>query len=319
MKRILLGRTGIEVSELAFGVLPIGPTQKNISVEQGAEIVAYALKNGINFLDTAQLYQTYEYIRLAMKLSGIRPVIVSKAPYATYEEMDVAVKEALGALGVDYIDLFLLHAPRVGDDVFEQRKGALDCLLDYKAKGVIKAVGISTHAVPVVRLAAENEDMDIVFPIINMTGMGILRGTLCEMEEAINLCHANGKGVYLMKALAGGNLIDDYMNAMNYVKGFSDGRFATAMGMVTEQEVDINLKYFNGEDISGLLLKESAPIKRFLVLDGICTLCGECVKACHSEAAVISEGASCAFIDNDKCLKCGYCVAVCKSFCIRMV
>lgn len=59
MKKIVLGRSGIEVTELCFGTLPLGPLQKNESVEEAADIIAYALKSGINFIDTAQIYKTY--------------------------------------------------------------------------------------------------------------------------------------------------------------------------------------------------------------------------------------------------------------------
>ena len=49
MKKKVLGNTGIEVSIAGFGVLPMGPSQLALTVEEGAEIIRYALKNGINF------------------------------------------------------------------------------------------------------------------------------------------------------------------------------------------------------------------------------------------------------------------------------
>jgi aryl-alcohol dehydrogenase-like predicted oxidoreductase/Pyruvate/2-oxoacid:ferredoxin oxidoreductase delta subunit len=317
MKNIILGNTGITVSELCFGALPIGPTQKDMPPDAAADVIAHALRSGVTFIDTAQLYQTYPHIRRAMELTGIRPVISTKAPYADYAGMKAAVEEALRELDVEYIDIFMLHAARVGDDVFGQRRGAVECLQEYKGRGIVKAVGISTHAAPVVRLAAEQSGIDVVFPLLNMTGMGILRGTRDEMEAAVNLCHERGKGVFLMKALAGGNLINDYVSAMDYVKRFSGGRFATAMGIVSRNEVDINVRYFNGDDVTGMLPQGHCSVKEFVVLDGICVRCGRCVEACHSGA--VTMDATRAFIDNGKCIKCGYCVAACNTFCIRMV
>ena len=58
LKKVFLGNTGIEVSIAGFGVLPIGPSQLALPVEEGANIIKHALKNGINFLDTAQYYRT---------------------------------------------------------------------------------------------------------------------------------------------------------------------------------------------------------------------------------------------------------------------
>ena len=55
------------VTPIGFGVLTVGNTQLNLPVEEGAEVLRYALERGINFLDTAQYYETYPYIREALK------------------------------------------------------------------------------------------------------------------------------------------------------------------------------------------------------------------------------------------------------------
>ena len=318
MKKIILGSTGIEVTELCFGALPMGPAQKNMPAEKSAEAVAEALRLGVTFVDTAQGYRTYEPIRLAIEQTGILPVIATKSTAVTYEEMDAAVCEALEKLNIGVIDIFLLHAARVDTDVFEVRRGALDCLLDYKKKGVIKAVGISTHVFQVVKKAAENPDIDIVFPILNKIGMGILGGTREDMESAIGECLARGKGVYLMKVLAGGNLIDDYIGAMDYARSFASGKIALAVGMVSPEEVRMNVGYFNGADIHEQVENLSKANKEFLILSGMCIKCGKCVESCHNGAVTLKD-ASPPVIDESRCLYCGYCVAACPQFAIRMV
>ncbi|HPU21418.1 MAG TPA: aldo/keto reductase, partial [Thermoclostridium caenicola] len=78
MEYRFLGKTGIKVSRLCFGALVIGPLQRNLSVEEGAAVIEEALRLGVNFIDTADLYDTYPYIRRAIERSGIRPVIASK-------------------------------------------------------------------------------------------------------------------------------------------------------------------------------------------------------------------------------------------------
>jgi aryl-alcohol dehydrogenase-like predicted oxidoreductase/NAD-dependent dihydropyrimidine dehydrogenase PreA subunit len=318
MKKIILGSTGIEVTELCFGALPMGPAQKNMPAGKSAEVVAEALRLGVTFIDTAQGYKTYDPIRIAMEQTGIRPVIATKAAAVTYEEMEAAVHEAIEKLNIDFIDIFLLHAARVDADVFEIRKGALDCLLDYKKKGVIKAVGISTHAMPVVKKAAENPDIDIVFPILNKIGMGVISGTREDMENAINDCLAQNKGVYLMKVLAGGNLIDDYIGALDYGRSFADGKMAIAVGMVSPDEARMNVDYFNGVDIREQAKKLNKANKDFLVLAGMCKQCGKCVEACHNSAITLKDGSP-PTIDVSRCLYCGYCVNACPQFAIRMI
>ena len=63
MKKKKLGNTGIEVSEFGFGVMTIGSSQLDLPLEEGAELIRYGLENGLHFLDTAQYYETYTYIR----------------------------------------------------------------------------------------------------------------------------------------------------------------------------------------------------------------------------------------------------------------
>ena len=319
MKKMILGKTGIKVSELCFGALPMGPLQKNIPAEEGAEIILRALKGGVNFIDTAQLYQTYEPIRLALKQAACRPVIVSKSIALDYAGMRAAVEEGLQVMEIDYIDIFHLHAARVPEDenVFAKRQGAWQCLLDCKKEGLIRAAGISTHSVPTVRLAAEIDEVDVVFPIINKSGTGILYGTATEMEEAIKLCLARNKGVYFMKALGGGCLVKEYHEALSFVRNIS--RVPIAMGMVSRAEADYNLAYFKAapDEIASLpeLVIEE---KCFQIVKFLCKDCGNCIETCPNHAITKESKEMKPKINPDLCLRCGYCVGFCPQFAIRM-
>ena len=316
MKKNILGKTGIEITELCFGVLPIGPLQKNVPVEEGSDTIAYALQGGINFLDTAQMYKTYPHIKRALEKTGIRPVIASKSTASSYEEMKDAVLEALEGMGIQTIDIFLLHAAKVEPDVFDIRKEAHECLLKFKEKGLIKAVGIATHNVKVVGAAAHRRDIDIVFPLINRAGRGIINGTAEDMAKAIFTCSENQKGVYLMKVLGGGTLIDDYHNAMSFGRNLR-GVSSIAVGMISQEEVLYNIKYFNNEkDLDGLLSIRNKKNPR--VIQFLCSSCGKCMRACHSDAIAFSENGKAA-IDLDKCIQCGYCMAECPLICIRLL
>ena len=319
MQKIILGKTDIKVSELCFGALPMGPLQKNIPAMEGAEIILRALNGGVNFIDTAQLYQTYEPIRLALKKTSLRPIIVSKSMALDYAGMRAAVEEGLQAMEIDYIDIFHLHAARVPEDenVFAKRSGAWQCLLDCKKEGLIKATGISTHSVPTVRRAAEIDEVDIVFPIINKNGTGILYGTVTEMEEAIKLCIARNKGVYFMKALGGGCLVKEYHEAVSFVRDIS--RVPIAMGMVSLSEVDYNLAYFKASpneiaNLPELIIEE----KCFQIVEFLCKDCGSCIETCPNHAIAKESDEIKPKINPDLCLRCGYCVGFCPQFAIRM-
>lgn len=310
-----LGKTGIKVTELAFGALPMGPLQKNLPLPEATDVVKHALEKGINFIDTAQNYRTYAPIAEAIKRTGITPVIATKSAAATYEAMEEAVQEALDQLGVEFIDIFHLHAARVSATVFTERAGALACLKDYKTKGIIKAVGIATHSVAAARAAAGRDDIDVVFPLLNLKGRGILDGAREEMMEAIRLNYEAGKGVYIMKALAGGHLINEYQQGINFIRDFGYYH-ALAVGMVSTEEVDYNIAYFRGDLDPGIMPPRSGE-KRAIVVAPLCRGCGTCREVCHSGAISISAGK--AQIKQEKCLMCGYCTSACPEFAIRII
>ena len=316
MKKNYLGKTGISVTEMCFGVLPIGPLQANISVEKGAKLIRTALERGINFIDTAEAYKTYPHIRKALEGYNDEVIIATKSSAETYKKMEQSIKDALESLGRTYIDIFHLHAARVTSSVFEEREGALRCLKDYKTKGVIRAIGISTHAVGAVRRAAEIEEIDIIFPIINKLGMGILGGSVDDMVKAISEAHNAGKGLYVMKALAGGHLIDQLEESFNFVRNIK-GISSIAIGMVNQEELELNLKIFNDEDISQeLLTQKIKPGKRLFILS-LCKGCGTCVKTCPNNALSLQNGK--AVVDHKLCILCGYCNPVCPEFAIRLI
>lgn len=316
MKKVILGKTKMEVTEICFGCLPFGPLQKNLTPEDAAEVLTYGLDLGINFLDTAQAYKTYEPIKIALSNRKNRPIIATKSAAESYEDMEFAITEALSKMGIEYIDIFHLHAARIGLDLFERRKGAIKCLLDYKKRGIIKAIGVSSHNVKLVETLAKTDYIDIVFPLINLVGRGIVEGSLEDMKNAIFLCEQNGKGIYLMKALGGGTLIDDYEKAMDYARNLSEN-YSIAVGMISKEEVTYNVNYFNGVK-NFKKINEIKNEKHVIVMQHQCISCGKCIETCHSDAISFNKDNK-SEIDKLKCLQCGYCVATCPRFAIRVI
>lgn len=316
MKRRVLGRSGLTVSELCFGTLPMGPLQANLPVEEGARVLAHALELGVNFIDSAAMYGTYPYIRRALELVPAEVVITSKSVAPDFDGMKVHIEEARDALG-RYPDIFLLHAARL-ERPFDERPGAIECLKEYRAQGKLKAIGLSTHSVQAVRAAASQEFVDIVHPLINRKGMGLLSGTVDEMSEAINVVHRNGVGVYAMKALAGGNGLDEMDLNFGFVRGL-EGMDAVAVGMIHETEVDIDAALFSGAPFTEDMHRKAldARARKHLSVQVFCRGCGECVRFCPNKAMTLQNGRAAA--DLDKCLLCGYCSTICPMFAIRVV
>ena len=309
-----LGNTGIKVSEFCFGALPMGPLQSDIDAKEGGRIIRQALEYGVNFVDTAQMYKTYPHIREALIGYGGQVVINSKSAAASYEDMEKAVQEALRELGRDDIDIFLLHAARVQPDVFEIRAGAWECLQEYKRKGYIRAIGISTHNVTTVEAAADLPEVDIIFPLINLKGLGILEGTKETMLAAIAKAAGAGKGLYAMKALAGGALLAELPQALEFTRSIP-GISSVALGVTTEAELLMDLKLFNGEELTE---QESSTLRhnKQLTFMFFCRGCGACAEACVNGAITMVEGRP--QVDTKKCVLCGYCTPRCPEFAIRL-
>lgn len=310
MQYTTLGNTGLSVSRAGFGVLPMGPSQLALPVEDGAAILRYALERGFNFIDTAQYYRTYPYISQALAGGSFaNTVLCSKSLCPDYDGMLAAIEEARQALDRDMIDIFLLHEVRSGQ--LEERQGAWQALVDARDKGLVRAIGLSTHHVDVTRAAAELPELDVVFPLINYAGLGIRRGnafaTRDEMMAAIVLCHGAGKGVFSMKAFGGGSLTAHYHQALDYV--FAQPEIDSVMiGFGKTAEVDDLLAYLDGRmdrDYNPDVSK-----KRVYVNQEDCEGCGACKAACPNGAIFWNENGL-AQVDHEKCLTCGYCTPVC--------
>ena len=309
MKKIILGNTKLEVTPVGMGVLPIGPNQRALPISEGAAIIRHALDRGINFIDTAQYYQTSPYIREALKGTNYEPVISSKCLKDDYKSMAEAIEEARRDMDRDVIDIFLLHEVRTGR--FAEKEAAWACLHDAKAKGLVKAIGISTHHVDVTEAMAEVSDCEIVFPLINYAGLGIRKGSgtgsAQEMMEAIKACYKAGKGIFAMKAFGGGVLTDNYQKALSYVLEKPEIH-SCMIGFGSVQDVDDLFDYVEGrmpEDYNPDISK-----KRMIVEQSDCEGCGNCKNACPAEAIFYNENGL-AEIDQSKCLTCGYCAPVC--------
>jgi aryl-alcohol dehydrogenase-like predicted oxidoreductase len=315
MKKNILGSTGLLVSEFCFGVLPMGPLQTNVPLDLGADILLAAMEAGVNFFDTAQVYKTYPYIKKASKQFGKEIIITSKCNAADYKGMEDAIIEAMRELERDYIDIFLIHAARPDETVFEKRTGAIEALIKAKEKGYIRFAGISSHNVGSVARASRTPEMDVVFPLINKIGLGILGGGLKEMLESIELVHQSGKGMYAMKALAGGHLVGEMLDAIGYVRAIP-GMHAVSVGITTMEELNLQMRIFNDEDIDPALFAGLKANKQLKIIPFLCTSCGTCVNSCPNGALSLVDKVPVA--DPQKCVLCGYCTPRCPEFAIRL-
>ncbi len=308
-----------EVPELIFGSLTIAPLQRNMSPEDGGLVVSAALGKGIRWIDTAQMYGSYPHVRKGIEYSGIdrdELVISTKSTAKSYKDMQDAIVEAMLELNCNYIDLFLLHAVRSMDD-FKEREGALKAIIEAKNKNKIGSIGISTHSTICAKALASDKRLDWYHLMFNMEGIGLTDSTLAEQEEAVKIIKDRGARVYAMKPLGGGYLKNKAGEALKWVKNHPliD---AVALGMTSEEEVEMNVKIFRDQPVSTELSNKLKSIEKSLfAFSALCSGCRECGKTCEQSAISVINGK--AVVDEKRCILCGYCVPTCPKFALRII
>lgn len=317
MKRNELGKTGISVSEVCFGTLTLGPLQKNLTIEQARPILTRAYEKGINFYDTADMYNTYSYLRELLKVD--RDLVICSRSYDySADGLNRSLERALRELDRDYVDLFLLHEQE-SRYTFEGHWEAIEALIEAKRQGKVRAIGVSTHRIEAVRDIVDFDELEVVFSLINPMGLGIEDGSAKEMRQALKRARKAGKAVMAMKPLGGGNLLRHRVPCLKYARSLLDHKIVdtVALGMQSLDEVDYNTAFFNGQSVDPLMIKRLDAYSRELHIDDWCERCGSCVKKCHQNALKITEDGI--QIDRKKCLTCGYCSSVCPVFAIKVV
>ena len=224
MERVELGRTGLKISRLAFGTGYLdGP------VAAGARLLLEAYELGVNFWDTSDDYGTHTHVARALRQIRQGDVVVATKTYAaTAVGARRAVTKALRELGVERVDLFLLHAVDSADEL-QSKKGALEALVQAREAGRIGAVGVSSHSHEVLSRLLELPDVDVALVVVNRTGAWMKDAGPEEMRAVTRRLYRSGRGVYGMKALGSGQVTGAQI------------RPALCVGMTTVEELRANV------------------------------------------------------------------------------
>ena len=296
--------------------MPLGPLQAGLSPEEGGELIRHAIDLGVNVIDTAELYGTYRHIR-----EGLRGVInqvhvISKTHATTAAEARQHVERALREMALEKLDVVHIHGARLNNP-FVDRAEVFAELKKMRREGLIDFLGLSTHYICAVRQAAEQPDIDVIHPLINREGMGILDGGAAEMSAAIAYAAELDKGIYGMKALAGGNFISSARESLRYVLGLK-GMHALAIGMLSKDEIDANFALLSyGRSDQSVWNELEQRQRKIQIMEKFCRGCGACVPACTNNGIYLEDGK--AKVKREDCILCGYCAAACPEFIIRVV
>jgi len=188
LRSVPLGTTGLSVSELGFGGIPI------IRLDSGEaeRVVRRAYERGITFFDTANAYKDSE-AKIGRALADVRDrvALATKSFKREAEGIQEHLENSLRQLGTDCIDLFQMHQISREEEWQEINRpgGAMERLLKARDKGMIRHIGFSSHsldmALRLVRTRAfatvqfpfnfiETEAQEELYPAAKEAGMGIL-------------------------------------------------------------------------------------------------------------------------------------------------
>ena len=229
MEYRILGKTGLKISRLGFGGIPI----QRIDAEGTKTLMHRLMAAGINYIDTARGYTVSEEY-LGYALEGIRDkfILATKSMAQTKEAMAADIETSLKNLRTDYIDLYQIHNPSVAAyEIITAPGGALEALREAKAAGKIGHIGFTTHSKALFEKALETDWAETIMFPYNIVET--------QAEDLIARCTEKNIGFIDMKPLAGG-AIEDATLALRFVAANSHVT-VTIPGMAEPKELDQNL------------------------------------------------------------------------------
>ena len=233
MEYRVLGKTGLRVSAMGFGGIPI----QRIDAEGTRALMHRLVECGVNYIDSARAYTVSEEY-LGYALEGIRDkfILATKTMARTREAMAADIEVSLKNLRTDYIDLYQVHNPTPAQlEQVSAPGGAVEAMLEARAAGKIGHLGVTVHSAAVFEQALELDWVEtIMFPYNIVETQG---------EDLIRRCKEKNIGFICMKPLAGG-AIEDPALAMRFVAA-NENISVVIPGMADPAELEQNLAAFN--------------------------------------------------------------------------
>ena len=240
MEYVTLGKTGLRVSRMGLGGIPI----QKIDAEGTKTLLHKLADRGVNYIDTARGYTVSEQY-LGYALEGIRDrfIIATKSMARTKEAMAEDIEKSLHNLRTDHIELYQVHNPSMEQlDQVQAAGGALEALQEARAAG-----------------------KTIMFPYNIVESQG---------EELISKCEEKNIGFIDMKPLAGG-AIENGTLALRYVCSNKNVTIVIP-GMAEEKEIEENIKAcLDDSPLSEKELEEVQTVRNQLGTN-FCRRCNYC-------------------------------------------
>ena len=316
MERVILGKTGLEVSKNGFGALPI----QRIEKKEAVYLLQKAFYNGINYFDTARWYtDSEEKLGAAFEYIREKVIISTKTGATNAEDFWKDLNQSLTNLKTDYIDLYQFHNPAVcpksGDG-----SGLYEAMLEAKEQGKIRHIGITNHRIAVAKEAIESGLYETMqFPFCYLASEPDM--------EIVTMCKEHNMGFIAMKALSGG-LITDSALAYAYLAQDQFSHVAPIWGVQRESELDEFLSYQENPPMLTDEMKAQIEKDKEQLAGDFCRGCGYCmpcpagieINNCARMSLLLRRAPKDGYLSEewqkkmakiDDCLHCGKCMSKC--------
>ena len=312
MKKRSLGKSGLQVSEIGLGCEYL----QDQTFQTIDAVIGSALEQDINFLD---VFMSQPQVRsdIGKALRGKRQQVILQAHIGSVwlddqygrnrdkETCRVFFEDYLQRFGTDYLDIGMLHFSDTPDDLKQLiDHGILDYACELKRKGVIRAVGISSHDPLTAKIAVETGKIDVLMfslnPAFDILPASIIIDDFFKQETFTQLggtgihparaslyqtCEAMGTALTVMKGYAAGMLLSKSRSPFGFALTpeqcihYALTRPAAAsilVGCRSPEEVDAAVRYERATDDE----KDFAPLLKnseSFTVDGQCMYCNHCL------------------------------------------
>jgi predicted aldo/keto reductase-like oxidoreductase len=317
MRKVVLGRTGMSVSAVGFGGIPI----QRVTEDEAVRVVRRALDLGIDWIDTANGYSVSEE-RIGKALKGYdrsKVRIFTKSGSRDPAEMRSHIELSLARLQTGYLDCFQFHGVsdmRSWDKI--QAEGCMETALEMRRKGLIRHIGISSHTLAPALAEMDHPEIEILQFPFNFISHDISIKVLEKARE-------KKVGIVAMKPFGGG-LIPHIDVCLRYLLQFPDVAPDPGFEKTGEVEEVVRLVEtigaFTDEDRAriGKAMEELGP--RFCRR---CEYCGPCPRKVAivpimtlesvlkrlPRQSILSGWIVGAVKSHDECTECGECEKKC--------
>lgn len=253
--QVTLGKTGIKLSRLGFGTgSNNGYEQTAIGKEAFTKTIHYAYDHGITYIDTADSYQTFEWIADATKgLPREKLFIQSKVTPSNGDVLGM-IDRHRKTLNTDYVDSLLVHCMTHGNWTDEWKR-MMDDFSEARERKWIRAKGVSCHSLPALQKATESDWTEVHLVRVNPQGRymdgtrAMWGGGKTDVEpvmEQIKAMHAKGRGVIGMKICGNGEFqkAEDREKSIRFAMSCKEID-AIVIGFTSTQQIDEAIERVN--------------------------------------------------------------------------